>query len=297
MGQFVYNFGRIASGTSHSKLDLAARIGYGAKGFVYSTVGVLAVMAAVGFANGKLTGTKGALRALADASWGTLILGLLALGLFSFTLWRLVQAFKDTEEKGSDLKGLMQRAGLAISGLIYAWLGYYAVRILSDGGGGSSSTQERAATVMAHDGGVLLIGAIGAGFIGVGLWQFYRAVTGRFKRNWKTAEMTAKEEQAATLVSRFGIGSRAVSFAIVGGFLVRAAMTTDPQKAAGLSGALSELAQQTSGQWLVGLAGIGLLCYGLYCMINALFRRIEAGGDANDDNPASHDTTTAQAAH
>ena len=241
MGQLVYDFGRIASttGGERGKIELAARLGYMAKGLVYGTVGVLATMAAFGVASGKLTGTRGAIQALNNESWGMFVLGLLAIGLLGFTIWRFVQAIRDTEDKGDDFKGYMQRVGLLISGGIYGWLAFYAGKLLMNhGSGGGSSTQERAATVMSHDGGVLLVGAIGIGFIGVGLWQFYRAISARFKRNWKTAQMSHKEEKTATTVSRLGIGARAVAFVITGGFLAYAALTHDPQDAIGLSGAL-----------------------------------------------------------
>lgn len=279
MGYATYNFERIASAASDtdSKIELAARIGYAAKGLVYGTVGVLALMTAAGFASGKLTGTRGALEAFTSHSWGPFVLAMLVAGLTAFALWRAAQAFKDTEDKGNDFSGLMQRAGLLISGGIYGWLAFYALRLLTNGAGDGSSTQERAATVMAHDGGVLLVGAVGAGFVGVGLYQLYRAITARFKRNWKTAAMTEKEEMTATWVSRFGIGSRAISFLIIGGFLGYAAWNVQPEQARGLNGALQQLAQHTSGQWLVGLAGIGLLSYGIYCAVNALFRRIQPG--------------------
>lgn len=290
MGNLVYDFKRIApmTGGDGSKIELAARLGYLAKGLVYATVGVLATMAAFGMASGKLTGTRGALEALNNESWGMFVLALLAIGLLGFTTWRLVQAISDTEDKGDDFTGYMQRAGLAISGLIYGSLAFYAGKLLMNHGGGSggNSAQERAATVMAHDGGVLLVGAVGLGFIGVGLYQFYRALSDRFKRNWKTAQMSHKEEKTATWISRFGIGARAVSFVIIGGFLVHAAVTHNPQEAIGLSGALTELAQQAYGQWLVALTGLGLLSYGLYCFVNALFRSIDAHESAPARRPS-----------
>lgn len=259
------------------RIEMAARLGYGAKGVVYATVGVLVLMAALGFARGELTGTRGALEALNNASWGGLALSIIAAGLIGFALWRAVQAFKDPDDKGSDAIGLARRGGLLISGGIYASLAFYAIKLLldMDAAGSGSSTGQRANEVMAQDGGALFIGILGLCVIGVGLYQMYRALTDQFKKHWQTGEMSAKEERTATVISRVGIGARAIAFVAIGFFLAWAAWSGQPDKAQGMSGVLSDLAAQTTGQWLVAAAGAGLICYGLYCLVNALFRQIQ----------------------
>lgn len=289
MSTMIYRFSRLAS--TGSGIETAARLGYAAKGVVYATVGLLAILTATGFATGKLTGTRGAVEALQQNTWGPITLVVLATGLIGFTLWRLAQAILDTEDHGSDARGVVRRLGLVISGGMYAWLAYFTIRLIGDTSGSASSTQERAATVMAHDGGQLLVGLVGIGFIAVALYQGWRALSADFKENWKTRQMSATEERAATLISAFGIGSRAFAFLVIGGFLSWAAATADPGKARGLNGALTEIAQNTSGQWLVILTGAGLVSYGLYCFVNALFRRVdvgESGGLGSDHGVAAH---------
>ncbi|NND59846.1 MAG: DUF1206 domain-containing protein, partial [Gammaproteobacteria bacterium] len=85
----------------------------------------------------------------------------------------------------------------------------------------------------------------------------------------------ATEEKTATLLSGFGIGARAVAFLIIGGFLSYSAITANPQQARGLEGAITQIAQSAPGQVLVIVTGFGLLSYGIYCFVNALFRYIE----------------------
>ncbi|MBT8143657.1 MAG: DUF1206 domain-containing protein, partial [Gammaproteobacteria bacterium] len=142
MANTLYNFSRIgpSSPNRSDAIEMAARAGYGAKGIVYALVGALAAMAGFGYASGKLTGTRGALEVLNGQSWSTFVLGLIAAGLIGFTIWRFFQAIKDTEDKGSDLTGYAQRLGLAISGGIYGWLAYYAVRLAMDAASGGSSS-------------------------------------------------------------------------------------------------------------------------------------------------------------
>ena len=57
-------------------------------------------------------------------------------------------------------------------------------------------------------------------------------------------------------------------------FLVKAAWEFDPKEARGLDGALLELSQQPYGAFLLGAVAIGLLAYGLYCFVQARYRRI-----------------------
>jgi hypothetical protein len=63
-----------------------------------------------------------------------------------------------------------------------------------------------------------------------------------------------------------------VAFLIIGLFLCIANWRTDPSQAQGLGGALTVLASQPFGPWLLGAVALGLFSYGLYCLINAGFR-------------------------
>jgi len=65
-----------------------------------------------------------------------------------------------------------------------------------------------------------------------------------------------------------------VVFALVGVFLVRAAIEYDAEEAVGLDGALQELAGRAHGPWLLGLVAVGLLAYAGFCVAMARYRRV-----------------------
>lgn len=65
-----------------------------------------------------------------------------------------------------------------------------------------------------------------------------------------------------------------VVFGLIGIFLLKAALEYDPQEAVGLDGALREVAQASYGPALLGLVAVGLLCYALFCFVEALYRRV-----------------------
>ncbi len=266
----------ITGANSSEWVERLARLGFGARGVVYATVGVLAAQAAFG-AGGKTTDTKGALQSIVTQPFGKFLLAIVAFGLLGYVLWRFVEAIADPENKGTDAKGLALRLGYAGSGLIYAGLAWSAIKLIlgSGGGGNSNSSQDWTARLLAQPFGQFLTGIVGAGVIGMGFYQFYRAYKAKFRKKWKISEMSQQEEKWATLASRFGIASRGVVFSIIGLFLLQAARQSDATQVEGLGGALAALARQPFGPWLLGIVAFGLIAYGIYNFVEARYRRIQ----------------------
>jgi hypothetical protein len=102
-------------------LEAAARCGYVARGAVYLSVGVIALLAALRLSP-HAKGAVGALEAWGDWPVGLLLLWLVALGLCAFAGWRALQSVFDVDGCGRTAHGLASRAGQAISGLTYAAL-------------------------------------------------------------------------------------------------------------------------------------------------------------------------------
>ncbi len=257
-------------------LDTFARIGYVAKGVVYTIVGVLAVQAAFG-SGGQTTGSRGALHEIASQSFGQILLVLTGIGLLGYAIWRLVAAALDPSNEGTDAKGLVKRTGYAVSGLINGALAVLALRIAfgSGGGGGGGSRQTMTAKLMSQPFGLWLVGIVGAIIIGVGLYHFYKAYKAKFMEKYAAGEMSATERTWARRIGRVGLSARAVVFCMIGTFFIQAALQADPSEAGGLDKALQELQQQPYGPWLLGLVAIGLVCYGVYCFSYARYRHFE----------------------
>ena len=68
--------------------------------------------------------------------------------------------------------------------------------------------------------------------------------------------------------------ARAVVFALVGVFLLRAAWQFDPDEAVGLDEALQKLAAEPHGAFLLGSVALGLAAYGLFCLVEARYRDV-----------------------
>jgi hypothetical protein len=254
-----------------------ARLGYTAKGVVYIIIGFLAVQVAFS-AGGKLTDNKGALEVIFHAPFGQFLLGLVAVGLAFYALWRLTQALVDPESRKTGESRPGTRFGFLISGLGYAVLAYTAFAILigaqSKAGSGRSAAGW-SAEFMAHPPGVWVVALVGAILTGIAVGQFVRACRKDPADKLKTQEMTVWMRRSSAYIGRFGYASRGVVFGIIGIFLIDAAKNFDPQKAVGLSGALEKIAEQSYGPIMLGVVAAGLAAYGLFQFVEARYRRIE----------------------
>jgi hypothetical protein len=250
-------------------IPVLARLGYAAKGVVYGLVGALALQLAFG-RGGETTGARGILREIAEGPGGGLLLGIIALGLVGYSLWRLASAITDAEGAGNDLAGLGKRASYAGSGLIHLALAWSAVQLAA--GAGAGGDLPPTAPLLAHGWGRVLLGIVALVTIGVGLFQFRKAYRETFARHWRVGEIPAGQRRWAVRAGRWGLAARGVVFALVGFFLMRAAWQADPGEARDAGGTLAELARAGPEPWLLVVVAAGLVAYGVYCFVEARYR-------------------------
>jgi hypothetical protein len=257
-------------------LERLARFGYASKGLVYLIIGALAVQAALG-AGGHMVDMRGALRAIVRAPFGTVLLGVVGVGLVGYVVWRFVQAMVDTEHKGTEAKGLIQRAAYVVSGGIFANLTYEAVELIVDWGNSTNvTTEDWTALVLAQPLGPWIVGIAGGIVIGVGFYQLYAAYTATFRNKFKWGAMSDNEKRWVIRIGRIGHAARGMVFLIIGGFLIVAALQSNPERAMGLGEALQQFTRTPFGPWLLGLVALGLVAYAIYTLAEARYRRIMA---------------------
>jgi Domain of Unknown Function (DUF1206) len=258
-------------------MERLARLGYATEGAVYALIGVLAAGAAFG-PGGRATGQRGAFELVAESPFGSVVLGLIAVGFLGYALWRGVQAIADPDSEGTDVKALGKRVGYGTSAIVYAGLAFSAAGLIlgraSDGG---RSPDDWTALLLSWPLGQELVVGVGAAMIGVGIHELYQAYKAEFLDYLKLGEMGEKLRKWTERWGRFGIAARGIVFGIVGAFLIRAALQYDPQAARGLGGALQTLAQQPLGPWLLGAVALGLVAFGLFMLSVARYRRIPTG--------------------
>ncbi|HUH14159.1 MAG TPA: DUF1206 domain-containing protein [Longimicrobiales bacterium] len=260
-----------AGGAAAPWIEPLARLGYGAKGVVYLLVGGLAVAAALG-RGGQTEGSGGAIQHLAAAPYGQVLLFTLAVGLLGFVVWRATQALVNPENESG-----RRRAFFVVSGLVYAALAVEAARsALGPGGSGSGEAEADhwAATLMAQPLGQGLVVVVGAALALYGLQQIGKAFTADLDRRLALGSLSGTSRTWVRRFGRTGLAARGIVFSMMGGFLAAAGVTSDPSEARGVGGALRSLREQPYGPWLLGAVALGLMAYGLYCLVRARWRRI-----------------------
>jgi len=255
------------------QFEWLARAGLVARGVIYAVIGLRALKLALGD-GGKTTNQKGALRTIAEQPFGKALLILTAVGLAGYAIWRLVRAALGHGPEGAD--DTKERIGGLVSGLAYGALFITAVSILfgSGGGGGSRGPDKATGGVLDWPAGQVLVVLAGLVLIGVGIDQGIKAVKGEFLDKSKTEEMSEGVEHAFTALGVFGHLARMVVFALIGWFLIRAAIEFDPDKAVGLDGALAALGRSSYGPALLGIVAAGLLGFAAYSIADARYRKV-----------------------
>jgi hypothetical protein len=251
------------------------RAGFVARGLVYGVIGALALALAVGAADGSATNQQGALSLIAAAPLGGVALAALAVGLLAYSVWQIGQAVLGRGLEGGDRSEATERIGNLGSGVAYLGLFVLALKVLVGSRPDESSAPRKAAAgVLGWPGGQWLVGLTGVVFVAVCVYLAYDGLTGGYLDDAKTEEMSPRVRRALDLLGRVGLAARAVVFALIGYFLIRTAIDYDPNKAIGVDGALRELARQTYGSWLLGLAAVGLLIFAAASLAEARYRRL-----------------------
>lgn len=264
--------------TQSEWIERFARFGYAAKGFVYGLVGILALQTALN-RGGQTTDQKGVLYEIVEQPFGQALLSFVTIGLIGYAMWRFLQAFMDTDNKGTDLKGLIERFGFGMSAVIYSGFAFTAMKILTGNGESSGeqsdqSAQHWTARFLSQPFGQWLVGLAGAVVIGLGFYYFYKAFTGKFRKELKIRQMTPNEEKWVMVAGRVGLSARGIIFTMIGWFLMQAAYQSDANEAQAIPGTLEALLRQPYGSLLLGVVAVGLVIYGLYMGVHARYRRI-----------------------
>jgi len=255
-------------------IERVARLGYGARGVVYLVVGGLALLAALGH-GGRAGDSKDALRTVLAGPFGAALVGLIALGLAGFALWRLVEAVTDADRRGTGIKGLAVRGAHLVSAALYFGLAASAASLsLGLGLSGGDGMHDGTAWLLAKPFGRWLVALVGLAVVGGGFGFLGKAWRG------DVTDRLALDAQArarwAGPIGRFGYAARGLAFLIIGGFLVAAAWHQRSSDAKGLGEAFALLRAQPYGSILLGLVAAGHAAFGAFGLIQARYRHIEA---------------------
>ncbi|MBN9678053.1 DUF1206 domain-containing protein [Salipiger bermudensis] len=243
------------------------RAGYAARGAVYTVVGGLALLAA--WRGGQAEGTTDALAELRSVPWGVALLWAIAIGLIAYMIWRLIDAWMDLECEGTDAKGMVARAGQAITGVIHGAIGVsVATTAMGGGSGGGGGAQTATQKLMSMPWGPWLVMAVGLVTIGAGIYYAHKGLKEKYKRDIRVTPLARKLDP----VMKFGLIAEGVVIGIIGASIFYAGMTVNPEEAGGVGTALDQIRSVAYGRILLGVVAIGLIGFAVENFIEAAYR-------------------------
>jgi hypothetical protein len=262
---------------NYSYVKPIAQAGLLAKGVVYCLLGVFVFMAAFHI-NGQSTDNTdkaGVFSFIYRQTGGQIMLGIITLGLICYTIWRGIQTFGDTEQKGSDAKGIAVRARYLCSGLVYASLAGFAIKMLffsksSSGDNKQNMVQE----LLNKPFGQWLVGLAALIFVAVGVYQIYYGLSEKYRKH-ATKGGNTSNKKIIVGAGKIGYVARGIVWLIIGWLFIKAALHSNSSEAGDTSEAFNFLSQASYGPYLLAAIGIGLLCYGLFNFIRARYDNLE----------------------
>jgi hypothetical protein len=263
---------RSARRASHSPAaHFLARAGLTARGIIYILVGWVAVLVALGQSSREADQT-GALQLLASKSYGLVSLWLLGIGFAAYALWRLSEAAfgvtGDQPGAGPRLKSLARA-------IIYAGLSYLTFTVIAGKAHSQSGRQQDiTATAMRHTSGRVLVGIVGLVVVVCGIILVIEGARKKFMKYLQTAQMSPTVRRVVKWLGIIGTIARGVVFALVGVLVIDAAFTHKAAESGGIDKALLTLRNQPFGEFLMLLAALGLLIFGIYGLCEARWRKV-----------------------
>ena len=240
--------------------EWGARAGLLARGLLWLVVGVLAADVALG--GHDQADKNGALGTLKDQPLGVPLLVAVALAFAAHAAFRLLDAA--VGEEGWKRLWQLSRA------CVYGFLAVSTVRLLFSGAEKENAAKPTA-RVMGWPAGRTLVGIVGAGVVIAGVVMAVRGVRQDF------SDKIDVPRSRRTLVERIGMAGllgRGLVYALIGAFLVDAALRFDPKKAKGLDAALKTVAAQPFGSVLLWVAVAALLAYAVWSFCEAAYRKL-----------------------
>jgi hypothetical protein len=249
-------------------LDHAIRAGLVAYGVVHLLLAWLALQLAFG-GKEENANNSGALQYLAEQPLGGVLVWLVGAGMFLLVVWMVLEVFFGQRDEDDTARAWRKRATAAGKGVIYAVLGWSAVKTALGDGSSKDGTDSTTAKLMDLPAGQVLVGLVGLAIIGVGGYLAYKGWSEKFRDELDTQGTTGKDGSAYVLAGKIGHIAKGVALAIVGGLFAYAALTHEAKKSGGLDQALQTILEVPFGQVLLAAIAVGIAGFGVFCLARA----------------------------
>lgn len=263
--------------------DRALRAGLAARAVVFLIFAELVARVALG-ALGQPSTSKpaqltGVPQALAAEPGGRPVLVVLALGMFCYAIFSLVDAIRHHDDEEPAAKRWGDRGLSAWGTVMYAGLAAYSVHVALSGSKGSSSQDNRqkalwTARVLRWPVGWFWLGLLATLLLVAAAFLVSRAARRSFRPRLHRERMSTHIWRLALGLGIVGYLGRAALFGVVGGCVLSAAIENDPDHGQGVDGSLRILAGSSAGEVLLWMLVAMLVAYAGYMFIETRYRKV-----------------------
>jgi uncharacterized integral membrane protein len=250
---------------------MVARAGLAARGVIYILIGWVAILIALGRSS-RQADQQGALQLLAGKPYGLASLWLLGIGFACYALWRLSEAAFGVTVDGNGAGPRLKSLGRAV---VYASFAFLTFEVISGTQGSQTGQQQDlTAKAMQHAGGRWLVGIVGLIVVIIGLVLVSQGIRSTFMKYLQTSQMSPRTRRIVRRLGQVGTVARGLVFALAGVGVIDAAITHKAGKSGGIDKALLTLRGQPFGEFLLILAALGLIVFGVYGLCEARWRKV-----------------------
>ncbi len=251
------------------------RFGYLSRGFLYGTIGVFAVLFAVGQSS-KTLNTAGVVNFVNSLYLGRYLLLIFMIGLSGYIFWSGVRAFMDIIFEDEEKLHFFQRFGYIISLLSYTSIvvsiAAFILHLHKLSDGNDLNNLGKTLLYIPFGGILLLCVAIGS-MIG-GVLQMIRAITANKPLDFWSSENRPRFKIPFMIFAKIGITIRGFIFVLIGFFLLLAVLNTNPSEIKGMTEIFEVLKKIHYGSFLLASIGISLIFFGFYSALLSLWVKL-----------------------
>lgn len=259
---------------SNSVFEGVARGGYVANAVIHALIGVIVIVIASG---GTGEGDQaGAMKAVAGAPAGFVVLWLIAVGLCALGVWRTAEGLLARDRSG-DTKGAARTWGRRLAewgqAAVFLALGLIAAAVAIGARPDADQTAEDASRELLRvPGGSIVLAAIGLAITIAGVAFVVMGVRRSFRARMQIPDGALG--RGVTALGVVGFVAKGVALAALGVLLIVSALVTDAETAGSLDGAIDAMLALPFGSALAWTIGIGFLAYAAFTVARARFARM-----------------------
>lgn len=253
-----------------------ARFGCYSVAGVYFMVGLMALLSFLGEARDAADEER-IVGVILEIPLGEVLISIMILGLLGYVMWRVYEAFADPYEFGNSLKGKAQRTGIGLSALGYVMIAFGAAQILIQGAGDSEGDQQLfVSQILSWPGGQVVVGIAGAVLGFTALVQFKYIYGGDYNKRMKYDEMPSWIVKTTHFTAWVGYIARSILLAVLGFFLLKAAINSDSEEVGDTDSAFDFLGSfGVVGHIIFVAVALGTMCYGIFMLISGYYYSCE----------------------